>query len=587
MIQAMSYTPPSTDQILALRINAGTEELARHPRFAAASDDVVQAVVEGAGAFAAGEWAPLNRKGDIEGARIEHGKVLLPQGFEQAYRDFVAAGWNSIAAPEEFGGQGLPQALAVAALECLGSANMGFSLLPMLTVSAIEALVHHGSEAQQARYLHRVVSGEWSGTMNLTEPQAGSDLGALRTAAVPITEGPHAGKYRISGQKIFITWGEHELAENIIHLVLARVPGAPAGSRGISLFIVPKFHVEHDGSLGARNDLKAVGIEHKLGIHASPTCVMSFGDNGECIGELIGAENEGLRCMFTMMNNARINVGAQGVQIAERAMQQAMAYAMDRVQSARAGTADRSPVAIAEHPDVRRMLLRMRALTEGGRALLYYACGQLDRGNLDDEAARMRAELLVPLVKAWCSDMGVEVTSLGVQIHGGMGFIEETGAAQHYRDARIAPIYEGTNGIQAADLMTRKLGMARGAALFALMDDIEAYAADRGVLALQELAESCRQTAQHLIETGTLDDRLGASVPFLAACAVAVAGWQLHRQADALSGASDLSESFTKRKKVVARYFIEHLVPEAMGHLAQAQKGASLLYELTSEELTA
>nr|WP_086490909.1 acyl-CoA dehydrogenase [Novosphingobium panipatense] len=583
----MSYTPPSTDQILALRINAGTEELARHPRFAAASDDVVQAVVEGAGAFAAGEWAPLNRKGDIEGARIEHGKVLLPQGFEQAYRDFVAAGWNSIAAPEEFGGQGLPQALAVAALECLGSANMGFSLLPMLTVGAIEALIHHGSAAQQARYLHRVVSGEWSGTMNLTEPQAGSDLGALRTAAVPITEGPHAGKYRIAGQKIFITWGEHELAENIIHLVLARVPGAPAGSRGISLFIVPKFHVEHDGSLGARNDLKAVSIEHKLGIHASPTCVMSFGDNGECIGELIGAENEGLRCMFTMMNNARINVGAQGVQIAERAMQQAMAYAIDRVQSARAGAADKNPVAIAEHPDVRRMLLRMRALTEGGRALLYYACGQLDRGNLGDEAARMRAELLVPLVKAWCSDMGVEVTSLGVQIHGGMGFIEETGAAQHYRDARIAPIYEGTNGIQAADLMTRKLGMARGAALFALMDDIEAYAADRGVLALQELAESCRQTAQHLIETGTLDDRLGASVPFLAACAVAVAGWQLHRQADALSGASDLSESFTKRKKVVARYFIEHLVPEAMGHLAQAQKGASLLYELTSEELTA
>jgi len=587
MIQAMSYTPPSTDQILALRINAGTEELARHPRFAAASDDVVQAVVEGAGAFAAGEWAPLNRKGDIEGARIEHGKVLLPQGFEQAYRDFVAAGWNSIAAPEEFGGQGLPQALAVAALECLGSANMGFSLLPMLTVGAIEALIHHGSEAQQARYLHRVVSGEWSGTMNLTEPQAGSDLGALRTAAVPITEGPHAGKYRIAGQKIFITWGEHELAENIIHLVLARVPGAPAGSRGISLFIVPKFHVEHDGSLGARNDLKAVSIEHKLGIHASPTCVMSFGDNGECIGELIGAENEGLRCMFTMMNNARINVGAQGVQIAERAMQQAMAYAIDRVQSARAGAADKNPVAIAEHPDVRRMLLRMRALTEAGRALLYYACGQLDRGNLGDEAARMRAELLVPLVKAWCSDMGVEVTSLGVQVHGGMGFIEETGAAQHYRDARIAPIYEGTNGIQAADLVTRKLGMARGAALFALMDDIEAYAADRGVLALQELAESWRQTAQHLIETGTLDDRLGASVPFLAACAVAVAGWQLHRQADALSGASDLSESFTKRKKVVARYFIEHLVPEAMGHLAQAQKGASLLYELTSEELTA
>jgi alkylation response protein AidB-like acyl-CoA dehydrogenase len=542
---------------------------------------VVEAVVEGAGQFAAGEWAPLNRKGDTEGARIVDGKVVLPDGFAQAYADFVEAGWNSISAPEEFGGQALPQSLAVAVLECMGTANMAFSLLPMLTVGAIEALIHHGSESQQAMYLAKIVSGEWSGTMNLTEPQAGSDVGALRSTATPITEGPHAGKYRVAGQKIFITWGEHELAENIVHLVLARTPGAPAGSRGISLFVVPKFHVEADGSLGARNDLKVVSLEHKLGIHASPTCVMSYGDNGECIGELVGAENEGLRCMFTMMNNARINVGAQGVQIAERAMQQAMAYANDRVQSARAGSANKNPIAIVEHPDVRRTLLRMRALTEGGRALLYYATGQLDRGGMGDTAAQQRAELLVPLVKAWCTEMGVEVASLGIQVHGGMGFIEETGAAQHCRDARIAPIYEGTNGIQAADLVTRKLGMEQGGVFFALMDEIAGEASTP----LQGLAQGCKAMAERFI-AGSLDDRLAASVPFLEACAVAVAGWQLERQVAALP-ALDLPAAFAKRKAIIARYFADHIVPEALGALAQAGQGAALLFDLTSEELTA
>ncbi|QSR16839.1 acyl-CoA dehydrogenase [Novosphingobium sp. KA1] len=577
----MSFNPPSIDQVLALRVNAGLDALAETERFAAASPDVVEAVVEGAGQFAAGEWAPLNRLGDSEGARLVDGKVVLPQGFAKAYSDFVEAGWNAISAPEEFGGQALPQSLAVAVLESMGTANMAFSLLPMLTVGAIEALIHHGSESQQARYLAKIVSGEWSGTMNLTEPQAGSDVGALRSTAVPVTEGPHTGKYRIAGQKIFITWGEHDLAENIVHLVLARTPGAPAGSRGISLFVVPKYHVEADGTPGARNDLKVVSLEHKLGIHASPTCVMSYGDNGECIGELVGAENEGLRCMFTMMNNARINVGAQGVQIAERAMQQAMAYANDRVQSARAGSADKAPVAIVEHPDVRRTLLRMRALTEGGRALLYYATGQLDRGGMGDSAAQQRAELLVPLVKAWCTDIGVDVASLGIQVHGGMGFIEETGAAQHYRDARIAPIYEGTNGIQAADLVTRKLGMEQGGVLFALMDEIAAEASE----ALQDLARGCKAMAERFI-AGSLDDRLAASVPFLEACAVAVAGWQLERQVAALP-ALDLSASFAKRKQVVARYLAQHIVPEAMAALTQAAKGADLLYDLTSEELTA
>ena len=368
----MTYTPATQDQLLAIRVNAGIEELAQSERFAAAEPDMVEAIVSGIGEFAAGEWAPLNRVGDLEGARLENGTVHLPDGFAEAYEHYVEQGWNAIAGPVEFGGQGLPFTLSCNVLENLGTANMAFNLLPMLSVGAMESLEHHGSKELQEKYLPKLVSGEWSGTMNLTEPQAGSDVGALRTTAHPIRDGEHAGKYRIKGQKIYITWGEHELAKNIIHLVLARVPDAPEGSRGISLFIVPKYHVEADGSLGKRNDVRCVSIEHKLGINASPTCVMSYGDEGECIGELVGAENRGLMAMFTMMNNARINVGNQGVQIGERATQQAQMYARERIQSARAGSPDKAPVAILEHPDVRRMLLRMKALTEGARALLYY-----------------------------------------------------------------------------------------------------------------------------------------------------------------------------------------------------------------------
>ena len=578
----MDYTPPTEEQVFALKVSAGIEELASHPRFEAASTDMVEAIVEGVGQFAAGEWAPLNRIGDTQGARAANGVVTLPDGFAQAYRAYVEAGWNAIAGPPEFGGQGLPNSLATVVLESLGTANLAFTLLPMLTVGAIESLLHHGSDAQRATYLEKLVSGEWSGTMNLTEPQAGSDVGALRTTATPITEGEHAGKYRIKGTKIYITWGEHELAENIIHLVLARTPGAPAGSRGISLFVVPKYLVNPDGTPGARNDLRVVSLEHKLGIHASPTCVMSYGDNDACIGEMIGPENGGLRAMFTMMNSARINVGAQGLQLAERAWQQARAYARDRVQSARAGSPDKSPVAIVEHPDVRRMLLRMRALTEGARGLLYYCCGQIDRGSLGDEDAQLRAELLVPLVKSWGTDIGCEVTSLNIQVHGGMGFIEDTGAAQHFRDARITPIYEGTNGIQAADLVTRKLGFGDGGVLAALMAEIAAEAGEEAALA--ELARSCSAIGEWMLSAASLDDRLAGSVPFQTMCAVAVAGWQLLRQARA---AGDAPGTLAQSKPVVARFFLDTIVPEALGLKASAQGGAATLYALDTAVLTA
>ena len=567
----MDFTAPTADQMLAIRINAGIGELASHDRFAAASLDMVEAIVDGIGQFSAGEFAPLNRLGDQQGARLAEGTVNLPAGFAEAYRAYVEQGWNAISGDQAYGGQGMPFTLAANVLENLGAANMAFSLLPMLTVGAIEALAHHGSESQKQAYLGKLISGEWSGTMNLTEPQAGSDVGALRTVATPRSD----GSWAIKGTKIFITWGDHELASNVIHLVLARTPDAPAGTRGISLFVVPKYLVSGDGSLGPRNDLRCVSLEHKLGIMASPTCVMSFGDNDACIGELVGRENEGLKAMFTMMNSARINVGNQGVQIAERALQQASRYARDRVQGTRAGAADRSAVAIIEHPDVRRMIMRMRALTEGARALLYYTAGQVDRGALGIGGAQQRADCLVPMLKAWGTDVGCEVASLGVQIHGGMGFIEETGAAQHLRDARIAPIYEGTNGIQAADLVTRKLGYENGGVLTSLFTEIARESAEAPELAA--LAEDCRAVAGWMTSAASLDDRLAGSVPFCTMCAVAVAGWQLQRQArDGGGGAA---------KTAVARYFAQIIAGEARGLKGSAMAGAAALYAIGSAAL--
>jgi len=569
----MNYTPPIAEQRFVLDHVVRIAELAADDRYAAASPDMVDAILDGAGAFAAGEYAPLNRAGDQIGARWNDGTVTMPPGFRDAYRAFVEGGWGSINGPEAYGGQGLPYALATIVMEDLGSANMGFSLVNMLTPGAIESLIAYGSDAQKDKFLPRLITGEWTGTMNLTESQAGSDVGALRTMATPIGD----GNFRIKGTKIFITFGEHDLADNIVHLVLARTPGAPAGTRGISLFLVPKLRDD-----GSSNDVRCVSIEHKLGIHASPTCVMSYGDHDDCIGQLIGAEYGGMAAMFVMMNNARLNVGLQGVQIAERATQQAVAYARERVQSAKAGGPGREPVAIIEHPDVRRMLMRMKALTQAARALIYYAVGQLDRAHLGDAAARDRLELLTPLAKSWGTDVGCEVASLGVQVHGGMGFIEETGAAQHYRDIRIAPIYEGTNGIQAADLVGRKLGLGGGAPFASLIADMRAEAENAGLRGLIDDVEAVgRQLA-----AASADDRLAASAPFLTMLSVAVAGWLMEMQGRIAAG-TEGDPAFLAMKQAAARFFVAQIVPEAAGLAAAATAGAAMLYAVDAEAFAA
>lgn len=566
----MPFTPAVAEQRFVLDHVVRIEELAASERFAAASDDVVEAVLEGAGQFAAGEWAPLNRIGDTVGAQWTPDGVRMPAGFADAYRAYVEGGWGTIGVPEAWGGQGLPFAIQTAVIETLGTANMGFALAPILTTGAIEALVHHGSPEQQALYLPRLATGEWTGTMNLTEPQAGSDVGALRATATPLGD----GRWSVRGTKIFISFGDHDMAPNIVHLVLARTPEGPAGTRGISLFLVPKYRLDGDGQPGAFNDVRVVSIEHKMGLHASPTCVLSFGDNGDCVGELIGAEHGGMRAMFTMMNNARLNVGLQGVQVAEGATQAAVAYALDRVQSARAGSASRDAVRIVEHPDVRRMVLRMKAQTQAARALVYYAAGQVDRAGLGDPAARGRLELVTPLAKAHATDLGNEVASLGIQVHGGMGFIEETGAAQFFRDARITPIYEGTNGIQAADLVGRKLSLEGGAAFASLVADMRSEAEHPELLALIDTVEAI---GQRLASAGH-DDRLAASYPFLTMLSVAVCGWLMERQAR-VAGA----DAFGAAKKVAARFYLDQIVPEAMGLRAAASASAEVLYALPAE----
>jgi alkylation response protein AidB-like acyl-CoA dehydrogenase len=567
------FTPATAEQRFVLDHIVGIGELSEE-----ATPDMVDAVLEGAGQFAVGEWAPLERLGDEAGPKWTPEGVKMPAGFADAYKAYVDGGWGTIGSPPAYGGQGLPVSLSIAVLETLGSANMGFALAPILTVGAIESLMHHGTPAQQDAYLPHLATGAWTGTMNLTEPQAGSDVGALRSTATPRGD----GTFLVKGTKIFISFGDHDMADNIVHLVLARTPGAPPGTKGISLFLVPKYRLNADGTPGEFNDVRTVSIEHKMGLHASPTCVLSFGDNDDCIGELIGNEMGGIVAMFTMMNNARLNVGLQGVQVAERATQRAVAYARERIQSPRAGSPSRESVAIIEHPDVRRMLLRMKAQTQAARALVYLAFGQLDRAHAGDKAAKARVELLTPLAKAHGTDIGNEVASLGVQVHGGMGYIEETGAAQHFRDARITPIYEGTNGIQAADLVGRKLSMDNGGTLFALIADMRADVQDAGLIAL---IDACEEVARNLLASET-DDRLAASYPFLTMLSTAVCGWLMEKQGR-IAGEAEGDPAFLAMKRAAARFHVEQIVPEALGLKAAALAKAELLYAVDAETFAA
>ena len=584
----MPYRPPIAEQRFVLETIADLPALARLPGFDAATPDLVEAVLTEAGKLAADVFAPLNWPGDRTGAALADGVVTLPPGFRAAYARYVEGGWASLGARPAHGGQGLPFVLASAVQEQLTSANMAFSLCMMLSQGAIEALQAHASPALQATYLTKLVSGEWTGTMNLTEPQAGSDVGALRTRAEPHGD----GSYRIDGTKIYITWGEHDVADNIVHLVLARLPDASPGTKGISLFLCPKLLPD-----GSRNDVQCIGLEHKLGIHASPTCTMRFGEHGKCVGYLVGDEGAGMRAMFTMMNHARINVGLQGVAIAEAAYQGALAYATDRVQSAKFG-GGRAAVRIVEHADVRRMLMTMKATTEAIRALAYYNAAAVDRAHAgDDAAAAGIADLLTPVTKAYATDMGVELSSLAVQVFGGMGYVEETGAAQHLRDARIAPIYEGTNGIQALDLVGRKLAQGHWRALF---DDIRQDIRDlppKGDLgALRPYLDD----ALGALETATvwmtgnsgarLDDTAAGATPYLRMFGVTVGGWLLARQAVAASerlAAGTGDAAFLHAKIVTARFFAEQMLPAATALLGPVTRGAELLYAIPEAGLAA
>jgi 3-(methylsulfanyl)propanoyl-CoA dehydrogenase len=575
------YVPPLDDIRFALAHMAGLEQIARLPGCEAATPDLVDQVLEASGKFAANELAPLNATGDRARARLENGTVRTPEGYKEAYRKFVEDGWHGLPFPQEWGGQGLPWSVAIPVWEMWHSANFAFCLCPILTQAGVELLLHHGTAEQRARYLPKLVSGEWTGTMCLTEPHAGSDVGALRTRAV--RDGDH---YRISGTKIFITFGEHDYTENTIHMVLARTQDAPPGTRGISLFLIPKFLLNPDGSLGPRNEVRCVSLEEKLGIHASPTCMMSFGDDAGAIGYLVGEEHGGMRAMFTMMNNARLQVGLEGLAIAERAYQAALAYARERIQGRRQSGGEELQARIVEHPDVRRMLMTMKTQIEAMRALAYTAAGALDRAEREpDAAARAAAEgrlaLLTPLVKAWCTDVGFEIASTALQVHGGTGYIEETGVAQLLRDARIAMIYEGTSGIQALDLVGRKLKMADGrlpAALFeelrgdlAALDAAGETALQRGLadaLDTLEQATSWLQ-AEH---DNDLDAAAAGATPYLRLFATTLGGFLLARSALAARG-TELADS----KHASAAFYIGQLLPPATALLAAVTAGSAPL----------
>ena len=575
------YQAPLADMKFVLRELVDFELLAQLPGFGEVTLDLAEAVLDEAAKFANSVLSPLNRSGDLQGARWQEGLVLTAAGWKQAYTRFVADGWNALSCPADFGGQNLPRVLSALVEEMWNGANVAFALCPMLTRSAIDAIELRGSQVQRDKYLPKMVSGEWTGSMNLTEPQAGSDLSAVRTRAVPSGD----GRYLLTGQKIFITYGEHDLTGNIIHMVLGRVAGAPDGVRGISLFLVPKFLVNADGSLAARNDVHCVSIEHKLGINGSPTCVLAFGENGGAVAELVGEENRGLEYMFIMMNAARYSVGLEGVGISERACQTALAYAHERVQGTEAGLRGGARVAIVRHPDIRRMLMIMKSHTEAMRALAGVVAISLDAARLHPRAAdRERhqafADLMIPVVKGWCTENSVDIASLGIQVHGGVGFVEETGAAQFLRDARITPIYEGTTGIQANDLIGRKLARDGGSAARAVTAEMRALAATlagveklaRPAAAFSESLDALEHAIRYVVENYATDIRgvsVGA-VPMLKLFGSVAGGWQLLRSALIAqrrlgSSSGNGAAAFYEAKISTAQFYADYVLSQAAG----------------------
>ena len=590
------YRPPLRDIRFVLENIVGLEELASLPGFEhVEAEDVLDALGE-AGRFLAEVVAPTNIIGDTEGVSLnDDGSVTVPDEMVAAYKQMVDAGWPAVKGDPEYGGHGFPGVMATAFQEMLTASNMAFSLCPMLTTSSVEAFQHHGSDELKAVYLEKLITGEWAGTMALTEPEAGSDVGALRAKAWPEDD----GTWRVQGTKIFITWGEHEMTENIIHFVLARAPEAPAGTKGISLFLVPKYLVNGDGSLGDKNDVECVGIEHKLGIHASPTCVMAYGEQRGAVAYLVGEINAGMRCMFTMMNDARLHVGLEGLGLAVRSYQQALDFAKERKQGRALGAAKGQSSPIIEHPDVRRMLMTMKANIEAMRALILDTSAATDRSEhaADEEdrlAASGRAALLTPVAKAWATDLGVELTSLGIQIHGGMGFIEETGSPQHWRDSRIAPIYEGTNGIQAMDLVMRKISLAEGAVVESYLAEMEVTA---GALAERSVGLSgmgdklltaigqLRASTDWLQSAGPADALAGAT-PYLRQFGVVAGAYYLARMALTANGALATDDDPWLRAKVdTAQFYIDQILPQAAGSGPAVSAGVGQLFAIDRDLL--
>lgn len=595
------YRTPLDDIRLTLDAITNISSICDLPGYEHVDPETIDGMLDELGRFVAEVIGPVDRVGDQEGCSVEDGVVTMPEEFQSAWDQFVEAGWSSISQDPDYGGGGFPGAIQTVMTEMLGAASRSWSMGPMLTVGAIDAIHSFGTEELKETYLPKMVANQWSGTMNLTEPQAGSDVGALTSKAVPQED----GSWRIFGTKIFITYGEHELAENIIQLVLARTPDSPPGTKGISLFIVPKYIVNDDGSLGDRNDYKCLSVEHKLGLHASPTCVLSYGESGEgAIGYLLGEEHQGMRCMFKMMNNARLGVGVEGLAVAERALQLASDYAQDRRQGRAVGSPAGEQSLIIDHADVRRMLLTMRAYTDAMRAVLYLNAAYLDIANQHSDTdtaqdASDRAELLTPISKGWCTDLGCEMTSLGIQVHGGYGYIEETGAAQHFRDARISPIYEGTNGIQAIDLVGRKVPMKNGAVIKELLNEIQQFSQGLDGSSeefvsikknLEEALVATEEATDWIFARGAENpnDVMAGATPYLKMLGQLVGGWLLARQAvfaeeQVKNGSDKFDTEYLNSKIVTARFYAEQLLPISGSQLNAVTAGSSDLYAMQAE----